>query len=56
MFYHEGVETFEQGTIQNPYLEEILIDYGHRYEDKEMTTYGFWLKSHWSDYVWLRKK
>lgn len=46
-----NVKVLESGTIQNPYLAEMLISYGYQRCDQEITTYGLWLKTLWSDYV-----
>lgn len=49
-------EVLEMGSIQNPYLSELLTAYGYQYRDQEITTYGLWLRTNWCDYVWARKK
>lgn len=51
----EGAQILECGTIQMPYLADLLTEYGLKHDDQEITTYGLWLKTEWSDYVCFRK-
>jgi SAM-dependent methyltransferase len=46
-----GLHIVEQGTIQNPFLEDQLIAYGVEQGDAEVTTYGVWSKLRWAYYV-----
>ena len=50
------IKVLEKGTIQNPYLSELLTAYGYQHQDQEITTYGLWLKALWSDYIWIKKQ
>lgn len=48
-------QILESGTIQAPYLAKVLTEWGFKNEDQEITTYGLWLQTEWSDYVCFRK-
>ena len=52
---NSDVQVLSDGTIQAPYLAKVMTEWGFEHQDQEITTYGLWLQTEWSDYICFRK-
>jgi len=50
-----NIVALEKGFCRNPFLEDILLSFGHRFQDPQASQYGLWSKLIFSSYIVLQK-
>lgn len=50
-----GFVSLEKGFCKSPFLEDMLLSYGHLHKDEEVSQYGLWSKLLFSSYIILQK-